>query len=67
MNDIFKLTDLRNTNTRTFFLKLYQPLPKINHGQKALPDTPPNIWNNVSNSLKATKDLNTYTYTTNTI
>ena len=36
INNIFKPTGYPNTNTKTFLLKLNQPLRKTNHGQKAL-------------------------------
>ena len=59
---IFKPKWHPNTNTRTSFLKLDQPLRKTNHGQKAISYSVPNIWNSLTNSLKTTKSIYTYKY-----
>ena len=44
-----------NTNTRTTFLKLNQPLRKTNHEQKTLFCIASNIWNNLPDFSKAAK------------
>ena len=48
--------------TLTFFLDLNQTLNKSNHGQTTLFHfyIALNIWSSLTNSLKATKDINTY-------
>ena len=50
-NNIFKPAGHPNTNTKTSFLKLNQPLRKTNHGQKALSYLAQNIWNSLPNSV----------------
>ena len=49
-----------NTNTRTTFLKLNQPLRKTNHEQKTHFCIAPNIWNNLPDFSKTAKGLNKY-------
>ena len=58
-NDVLKQDGHANTNTRASFLKQSQPLRKSNHWQNTLSFIAPNSWNSLTDSLKATKDLNT--------
>ena len=60
MNDVFKPTGQTNTTTRASLLKLNQPLPRANHGQRNIFYIAPIIWNNLPTSLKITDNLNTY-------
>ena len=60
MSDVFKPAGQPNTTTRASLLKLSQPLRKTNHGQNSISYIAPIIWNNLSNSLKTTDNLNTY-------
>ena len=48
MNDGFKPTGHRNTNTRASFFKLRQPSPRTSYGQKTRSYVAPtNIWNSL--------------------
>ena len=52
-----------NTTARASLLKLNQPLQRTNHSQNNISYIyiAPIIWNNLSNSLKTTDNLNTNT------
>ena len=60
MNDVFTLAVQPNTTTRASLLKSTQPLGRTNHGQKNVSYIFRIIWNNLSDSLKITNNLNTY-------
>ena len=60
MNDVFKPAGQPNTNTRASLLKLNQPLRRTNHGQNNIFYIALIIWNNLTNSLKTTDNLNAY-------
>ena len=60
MNDISEPAGQPNTTTRASFRKFNSPLRKPNHVQKSIYYIAPIIWNNLPNSLKTTKNINTY-------
>ena len=62
MNDVFKPAGQSNTNTRASLLKLNQPFRRTNHDQNNTSYIAQFIWNNLTNSLKTTYNLNTYKY-----
>lgn len=60
MNDVFKQVGHPNTNTRSSFLKLRQPLRKPCQGQNTLSYIAYNILDNLPDSLQTIKVLHTY-------
>ena len=60
MNDVFKPVGQPNTTTRGSLLKLNQPLRRTNHDQNNVSYIALIIWNNLTNSLKTTDNLNNY-------
>ena len=59
MNVAFKPTGQSNTTIRASLLKLNKPLRRTSHGQINISYIAATIWNNLSNSLKTTDNLNT--------
>ena len=60
MNDVLKPAGQPNTTTRASLLKLNQPLRNTNHDQNNISYIAPSAWNNLTNSLKTTDNVNTY-------
>ena len=62
LKDVFESAGHPNTNARASIFKINQPLLKVNYGPETLFNVAPNIWNNLTDTSKATKGLNTYIY-----
>ena len=60
LNEVFQTAPENNIQTRGSFLKLECPFRKTNAGQMALSYVGPTIWNKTPNTLKRTKNLNTF-------
>ena len=59
MTHVFKPSDQPNTTTRASLLELNQTLQRTNHGQNNISYIAPIIWNNLTNFLRTTDNLNT--------
>ena len=60
LNEVFQTASANNIQTRRSFLKLKFPLRKINARQIALSYIGPTIWSKTADTLKRTKNLNTF-------
>ena len=60
LNEIFQIAPANNIQTRGSFLKLKCPFRKTNAGQMALSYIGPTIWSKIPDTLKRTKNLNTF-------
>ena len=60
MSEIFTPVGHSQYNTRNSYLKLQQPFRKTTIGQKSLSFIGPSIWNKLPESLKKTKNVNTF-------
>ena len=65
MNDVLKIAGQHTTNSRSFLLKLNQPLQKTNDGQKSLSCIEPAIWNQLLDTLKTKENVNTHKHRVN--
>ena len=60
LNEVFQTAPENNIQTRGSFLKLKCPFRKTNAGQMALSYIGPTIWSKIPDTLKRTKNLNTF-------
>ena len=60
LNKVFEFATEGNISLRNNFLKLKRPFRNKNTGQKALSFIGPTFWNQISETLKKTKNLNTF-------
>ena len=60
LNEVFQTAPENNIQTRGSFLKLKCPFRKTNAVQMALPYIGPTIWSKTPDTLKRTKNLNTF-------
>ena len=60
LNEVFQIAPENNIQTRGSFLKLKYLFRKTNAGQRALSYIGPTIWNKIPDTLKRTKNLNTF-------
>ena len=61
LNEVFEFASKgNNASLRNNFLKLKQPFQNTNTGQKALSLIGPSFWNQISETLKKTNNLNTF-------
>ena len=60
LNEVFQIAPANNMQTRGSFLKLKCPFRKTNAGQMALSYIGPTIWSKIPDTLKRTKNLNTF-------
>ena len=60
LNEVFQTAPENNIKTRENFLKLKCPFRKTNAGQMALSYIGPTIWSKTPDTLKRTKNLNTF-------
>ena len=58
MNDVLKIADQHTINSRSYLIKLNQPLQKTNHGKKSLSFVEAAIWNQLRDTLKITENVN---------
>ena len=59
LNQVFEFVPECNISLRNNFLKLKRPFRNTNTGQKALSFIGPSFWNQIPETLKKTKNLNT--------
>ena len=59
MTHVFKPSGQPNTTTRASLLELNQTFQRTNHGQNNISYIAPIIWNNLTNFLRTTDNLNT--------
>ena len=60
LNVVFEFAPEGNTSLRNNFSKLKRPFRNTNTGQKALSFIGPSFWNQISETLKKTDNLNTF-------
>ena len=60
LNEVFEFAPEGNISLRNNFLKLKRPFRNANTGQKAFSFIGPSFWNQISETLKKTDDLNTF-------
>ena len=60
LNEVFQTAPENNIQTRGSFQKLKCPFRKTNAGQMALSYIGPTIWSKIPDTLKRTKNLNTF-------
>ena len=60
LNEVFQTAPENNIQTRRCFLKLKCPFRKTNAGRMALSYIGPTIWSKTPDTLKRTKNLNTF-------
>ena len=60
LNEFFEFGPEGNVSLRNNFLKLTRPFRNTNTGQKALSSIGPSFWNQISETLKKTDNLNTF-------
>ena len=60
LNEVLEFAPEGSISLRNNFLKLKQPFPNTNTGQKALSFIGPSFWNQIPETLKKTDNLNTF-------